>query len=130
VNVRYPRGSVARTFAQPEDWGAETPGRQRGGNHTSPHTDWRDRCVKLAAQRGWLCAYWTDSRKSPPGFPDICAVHAGQGRILFIECKTGTGRLSDYQQLWRDELLAAGQEWHCLWPHEEPTLITLLEGAA
>jgi len=133
--MRYPRGSVDRAFAPPQDWGAgpEARGKTRklpqGGNHTGPHTDWRDRVVRLAAARGWLCAYWTDSRKSPAGFPDICAVNVAQQRCIFIECKTGTGRLSAYQETWRDELLAAGQEWYCLWPHEEPTLLEILEGA-
>jgi hypothetical protein len=83
--------------------------------------------VRLAAARGWLCAYWHDSRKSPPGFPDIFAVHAGQRRCIHIECKTGTGRLSRYQEVWRDELLAAGKEWYCLGPHEEPLLLRILE---
>lgn len=48
--------------------------------------------------RDWLCFHAFDSRRSAPGFPDVIAVRAG--RIVAIETKSLTGKLSKAQELW------------------------------
>ena len=45
------------------------------------------------------------------GYPDLTAVHRGCGVVVFIECKSAVGKLSDEQEVWREALLA----------HDEPT---------
>lgn len=46
------------------------------------------------------------------GFPDLVLVRRGQ--IAFRELKVGRNTLSENQELWRDDLLAAEQDW-ALW---------------
>ena len=61
---------------------------------------------------GWLYSHHPDSRRSAGGggLPDLVAVHPKRGRLLFIECKSESGRLSKRQELWRRALQDAGAE--------------------
>jgi hypothetical protein len=52
--------------------------------------------------------YQTPVSADGAGFPDFCLVRE---RIVFIEAKSGTGRLSAEQKAWRDLLESAGQEY-------------------
>ena len=64
-----------------------------------------------------LFVYHTrDSRRSDPGFPDL--VLAGRRGIIFAELKSEHGRLSPWQQDWRDRLQASGARWR-LWRPQE-----------
>jgi hypothetical protein len=51
---------------------------------------------------GWLGYHTHNSRRSTAGFPDWVLVR--QPRIVFAELKTDTGKVSDDQQAWLDEL--------------------------
>jgi hypothetical protein len=51
---------------------------------------------------GWLSYHALDSRGSAPGFPDRVFLRAP--RLLFVEFKTETGRVSPEQERWLDEL--------------------------
>ncbi len=53
--------------------------------------------------------YMTPVSGDGKGFPDVVA--CGRGRVVFLELKSGKGRLSPEQRLWRDELQAAGADW-------------------
>ena len=54
-------------------------------------------------QRGkWLTAVQGDGA----GFPDLVMAHDKQGRLIFAELKTETGRVSDKQNEWLDDLVA------------------------
>ena|SRR5262252_2043419 len=52
----------------------------------------------LARRSGWLCYHTHDSRRSEAGFPDLVLTN-GQ-RVLFLECKTSTGKLTPEQARW------------------------------
>jgi hypothetical protein len=69
---------------------------------------------QLAKYLGWRVYHTYDSRRSNPGFPDLCMVHAGQERVVWAELKSTTGRLTKAQREWLDDLEAAGQECY-LW---------------
>ena len=56
--------------------------------------------VKLAKLTGHLCYHTHDSRRSEPGFPDLCVVKPGRFRPLFVELKTDRGKLSEAQKKW------------------------------
>jgi hypothetical protein len=58
--------------------------------------------VELARIAGWLRYHTFDSRRSNHGFPDWVFVKGS--RILFVELKSQTGRVSDKQQAWLDAL--------------------------
>lgn len=66
-----------------------------------------------------------------PGFADIVVLSAG--RVLFLELKSATGRLSEAQAAFRDDVRAQGHGWArvrslddalgALRDHDIPTLI-------
>jgi hypothetical protein len=75
--------------------------------------------VEQAAQLlGWRYYHPYDSRRSVPGYPDLTLVHAGQGRVIFAELKTQTGRVTTAQREWLDDLEQAGQEVY-VWRPEQ-----------
>jgi hypothetical protein len=75
---------------------------------------------------GWRVYHVHDSRRSEPGFPDLCLV--GHGRVIFAELKTERGRLTDAQRDWLRELEEAGVAafvWKpSSWAHIEAVLAT------
>jgi hypothetical protein len=68
----------------------------------------QDSIIGLAERRGWLAYHTFDSRRSPPGFPDLVLVR--RERMLLWELKTELGRLTNPQRAWLDRLavVAAG----------------------
>lgn len=74
---------------------------------------------------GYLVYHTYDSRRSEPGFPDLWIV--GYGHLLVLELKTARGKVTDAQQRWISQLVAAGvdariyrtQEWRTLELHYE-----------
>ena len=61
-----------------------------------------------AAQRlGWLTYHTHDSRRSAHGFPDLVLVRGNT--VLFLELKSGKGRVSPDQQTWQARLSQACQ---------------------
>lgn len=84
----------------------------------------------LALLTGWRAYHTRDSRGSDHGWPDLVLAHAKQGRLLFIELKTTTGRIRPQQTAWLDTLASCGQEtalwrpaqWH------DGTIARILKG--
>ena len=70
----------------------------------------------LARLYGWLVYRTWNSIHSPAGYPDLTLVRPP--RVVFAELKVGRGKLSPSQEVWRDSLLAAGQDWR-LWRPEQ-----------
>lgn len=60
----------------------------------------------LARSLGWKVHHTVNSRKSPPGFPDLVMVKGK--RLLFVELKSERGRLSEAQVGWLKVLAKAG----------------------
>lgn len=72
--------------------------------------------VELARLMGWTHIYHThDSRRSASGFPDLVLIRGP--RILFIEIKSETGRVSADQESWLEALRATCAEVY-LWKPE------------
>ena len=70
--------------------------------------------IELAEMNGWRCYHTHDSRKSPPGFPDLTMVRNGQ--LVFAEMKREDGAPTDEQRAWLIGLgrvadLAEDQAW-------------------
>ena len=62
--------------------------------------------IELATVCGWLAYHTHDSRRSTPGFPDLVLV---RDVVLFVECKTDTGRnCRRHQQQWISAIDEAG----------------------
>lgn len=84
----------------------------------------------LAQLYGWGPDYHTyDSRRSPPGFPDLVLVRPP--RVIFAELKVGRGVLTPYQRVWRDALLRCpGVEYFCWYPRDLLEIERVLRRAA
>lgn len=54
--------------------------------------------VNLAKTYQWMVYFTYDSRRSPPGFPDLILVRDGE--IVFAELKTESGRVRPDQKVW------------------------------
>ncbi len=79
--------------------------------------DWRVAHFRPAkTSKGWRTAVGADGA----GFPDLCCVNAKSGRVMFIELKSDTGKVSLEQAEW---LLALGKcpgvEVHVLKPSSD-----------
>lgn len=59
---------------------------------------WQATILEAAQVLGYLCFHAYDSRRSEPGFPDLLCVR--DGRVVVIECKTETGRVTPAQATW------------------------------
>lgn len=109
-------------------------------NTTSPRQTERafqDAIADLARMAGWTVAHFRPARTrngyrtavayDGAGFPDLVLAHRTRG-ILFIECKTNRGRLTDRQQTWLDQLTAAGAHAAVWRPADWPTIEQTLTG--
>lgn len=83
---------------------------------------------KQAIAAGWEPYHTHNSQRSEPGWPDLVLASAKQRRVLFIELKTDTGRVSKAQQKWLDLLLACGQEAAVWRPADWPAIMRILRG--
>ncbi len=71
------------------------------------------RVLDYAAEQGWEFMHISDSRRSySRGFPDC--VFARGGRLMFVELKTMTGRVTGAQARWATVLKAGPAEYY-LW---------------
>lgn len=68
--------------------------------------------IDLVHYLGWMAYHTHDSRHSEPGFPDLCMVK--DGRIVFAELKTETGKSTPHQEHWLKELSKCNAEVY-LW---------------
>lgn len=71
-----------------------------------------ERCARLL---GYRVYHTHDSRRSEPGYPDLCMVR--RGRLVYAELKSAKGRVRPEQHAWLAELAAAGAETY-LWRPE------------
>jgi hypothetical protein len=87
----------------------------------------QENVIKTAHLLGWRVAHFRPAQnargdwRTPvaadgKGFPDLCL--ASQGRVLFIECKSDIGKLSDDQYTWSVVLgkslftVVRPRDWH------------------
>ena len=62
--------------------------------------------VEYARLGGWLVCHTHDSRRSEPGYPDLCMVR--DGRLVFAELKSAKGRTTTAQDDWLEALAEVG----------------------
>jgi len=86
------------------------------------------RQIQAAAQLlGYHCHHHWLSIHSAPGYPDLTCVR--DGRLLFIEAKTATGRVTEHQAEWLEWLnhSAPGVEARVVRPQDWDTLLAWLK---
>ena len=64
--------------------------------------DLQDTIRQAASLFGYRTYHTYDSRRSPCGFPDLVIV--GHGQLIMWELKNETGRLTEAQEGWIDDL--------------------------
>lgn len=93
--------------------------------------------VKTARLLGWRVFHPKFSIGSDAGWPDLCAVHPEQQRVLWMELKregrwpTRTrlvnGRLRQGQDAWLATLMEAGQEVYLVYPSDRDDVVTIFQ---
>ncbi len=78
---------------------------------------WQAQVIEAADLFGWFVYHNPDSRRSAAGFPDLVLIRPP--RVLFLELKRQTGRLSPIQREVIDQLDACpGVEVHVARPSD------------
>jgi hypothetical protein len=71
-----------------------------------------EKVISLAEENNVLWFHDYDSRRNPPGFPDLCLV--GRRHVLFAELKN-FGKLTSAQRIWRDRVTATDPGAWVIW---------------
>ncbi len=86
--------------------------------------EWQQQVKDMASLMGFKRAYHTfDSRRSSSGFPDLVLV---RDRIVYVELKRETGKLSPAQTEWLVALVKARGEVYVARPHDFDALAEVL----
>lgn len=101
-----------------------TPVRHRVRVLVQPEAVLQTQVLALARLYNWRAYHTFDSRKSPPGFPDLVLVRGN--RVIFAELKTQRGRLSIDQSAWLEDLRATCAEVYCWRPADLPVVAAIL----
>lgn len=93
--------------------------------------EWQSKVVRIAILNGWHYYHPPDNKpingriqKVVSGFPDLTLVR--DGKIIFAELKRETGRLSDEQILWLDELQKCNIDCYVWRPSDIEKVVTIL----
>lgn len=91
--------------------------------------------IDAARMFGWLVAHFRPAKTSKgwrtavaadgAGFPDLVCVRE---RVIYVELKSGRGKLTEEQSHWLTRLRSAGQEVHLWRPADIDTAIEILSG--
>ena len=74
--------------------------------------DFQAAVIELAEMQGWRVYHTHDSRRSPPGFPDLTMVR--RQRLIFAELKREDGNPTDEQTAWLIDLGIVSDSTHAL----------------
>lgn len=86
---------------------------------------------QMALLHGWLCYHTFDSRKSSPGFPDLCLVKRFGllSLAIFAEIKTEKGSLRPEQEDWINALSGIPGAISVVWrPSHWDEIVQVLSG--
>jgi hypothetical protein len=99
-----------------------------GPQQELPEARLLSRVTAEARRLGYLVYHTHDSRRSAPGFPDL--VLCNGARLLFVELKSRTGKLTPEQSTWLSMLRHTGLVETYLWrPQDWPALAATLRSA-
>jgi hypothetical protein len=94
---------------------------------------WQEQVIDLARMFGWRIAHFRPAQTSKgwrtavaadgQGYPDLTLA---RDRIIFLELKTDTGKLSAAQTAWLNHLAAAGAETYVARPQHLELLAAIL----
>jgi len=80
----------------------------KAGKPVVSEKQFQEAVIQLAKLHKWRVYFTWNSIHSPAGFPDLCLIRRGKyprgTRLAFIELKTDTGKLTEAQREWIDDL--------------------------
>ena len=79
------------------------------GKHTQPESLILRQCSDYLRAAGWYVIRQQQGPLSHKGMSDLICIRAG--RVVFAEVKTATGRLSDWQDAFRQVITTEGGEY-------------------
>lgn len=91
--------------------------------HLLTEKQWSSQVADLCQRLSWKRYHTFRSDRSPAGFPDETIV---RDRLVFLELKTESGRLSDQQKDWLRALHAAKAEAYIVRPRDLQLLAQVL----
>lgn len=99
-------------------------------HHTATEAALQETIRQAAMRAGALYYHTHNSKRSPPGFPDVVIVTSPSivwhpPRLLCFEVKTAKGKVSQAQRDWLNRLRAAGIQAFVVRPVETPDSIGL-----
>ena len=80
------------------------------GKHEQPETQILRQVSDYLRTAGWYVIREQQGPLSHKGMSDLVCIR--RGRVVFVEVKTATGRLSDWQQGFRQVIANEGGEYH------------------
>lgn len=86
--------------------------------------DWQRQVLQLAHTLGWRHFHPWRSDNSPSGWPDLVLLR--RPRVLFVELKRESGKVSEAQQQWLDDLAACGQSVYVWRPSDWDQVVSVL----
>jgi VRR-NUC domain len=89
----------------------------------------QDAIVEAAKLLGWMVFHPFDSRRSTAGWPDLTLVHRRRARLMFMELKSETGRVTHEQHAWIDALARAGADVRVVRPVDLDAVLEELQAA-
>jgi hypothetical protein len=93
---------------------------------TMLETDLQAAIVKVATRLGYLHYHTYNAQRSDFGFPDLVLVHDEKKRVICIECKSDTGKVTPEQTMWHDALARCGEEVYLVFPRHLDEIIEIL----
>ncbi len=91
-----------------------------------PEASFQRTVIEMAELLAWRTYHTHDSRRSNSGWPDLVFVRSGE--LVIVELKTNTGKVSQAQERWLDDLEAAGVEVHVWRPRDFDRIEARLKG--
>ncbi len=85
--------------------------------------DFQKQIIELAKTFGWKVYHPWLSINSARGWPDLSMARE---RLVFVELKSTTGKVSDSQRDWIDAINAAGGEAYAWWPKDWDEAVRVL----
>ena len=90
--------------------------------------EWSRTFKQLLTTLGWTGYHTWMSRFSEAGYPDWTCFSVRQQRVIWVELKSETGKVSQAQQKWIDALRACGQEVYVWRPSDFEEAAEILKG--
>ena len=76
---------------------------------------------------GWWVFHHPDSRRTTPGYPDLTLIHP-DGRLVYAELKTATGKVRPEQRAVIDALRRGGHQAFIWRPDDWPAVQAVISG--